>query len=129
MKIFGKLANGLSIILPDDWIVDSNDIAVSVYDPINGVGALQISIYQHKSSPEINLKSYLEDYLGDKFENISISQSDRYVTASSLNKENEWWKFWLFMKGNSLIFASYNCDKDNIYKEETIAENIVESLL
>jgi hypothetical protein len=129
MKIFGKLVNGLSFILPDDWIVDSNDTVISVYDPINGVGALQISIYQHKSSPEIKLKNYLEDYLGDKFENISISQFDRHVTATSLSKENEWWKFWLFMKDNSLIFASYNCEKGNIYKEETIVENIVESLL
>ncbi len=129
MKKYDILPNGLGIIFPDDWTVEMEGNIVSVYNPVNGVGALQFSIYQSFDSSDINLKEFLAEYLRDKFRNLNISEFDKYVTAESIDLENKWWKFWLFTKTKALIFASYNCSKDFILEEQFKAEKIVESLI
>jgi hypothetical protein len=51
---------------------------VSLYDPENGIGALQFSTYKANGS-YINVSDELENYLDDKHEHLDIKQISNYA--------------------------------------------------
>ncbi|GAA3934939.1 hypothetical protein GO495_15050 [Chitinophaga oryziterrae] len=115
---------------PNSWQIEQDKNVISLYDPINGVGSIQFSIYYASNSQNISLKDELEDYVSDKHNKFVISVNDLYACTNYLLDEDgvRYWKYWLFIKDNMLVFASYNCEKEDYGKEEKIVDEIMNAL-
>lgn len=126
-KKYSNKNKGLELIYPENWEAELNDNVLSVYDSLNGVGVLQFSTYHVSDSKRINLSNELSDFLRDKHEPIEINVDNNYAFASYKDNEGRCWKYWLFLKKDILIFASYNCEKDDVGKEDKEIDQILRS--
>ncbi len=127
-KAYSNKAKGLDLLYPDSWNAELTDNVLSVYDPINGVGVLQFSTYLN-SNPEknINLKAELSAFLKNKDGYIEISVNGNYASTNYLDEEGRYWEYWLFLTQSTLILASYNCERDDIGKEDEEIKEIIHS--
>ena len=116
---------GFIFFYPNDWIWEKEENIITVYNPKNGLGALQFSIYYVGNDREINLKVELEDFLEDynSFK-VEIIEGKAY---SRIKDEDRIWYYWFFQSGNSLILATYNCEIKDEGKENELIKNILNS--
>jgi hypothetical protein len=127
MKQYNYNETKLSFAYPDNWTIEQDKNLISIYDPLHGVGVLQFSIYYVPNSQDISLKDELEDYVSDRHQNeFAVTIKDQYAyTDYLLDEELRYWKYWLFIKDNMLVFGSYNCKRNDYGKEEKIIDEIV----
>jgi hypothetical protein len=126
-KKYSDEGKGLELIYPEDWKAELKDNVLSVYDELNGVGVLQFSTYHIPNPEAINLGDELSEFLKDKHGSIEINMGNNYASAEYLDDEERYWKYWLFLKKDILIFASYNCEKDDIGKDDKEIDKILRS--
>ena len=127
MKLF-HFDNGIEVKMPDNWKVEEEGNVVSLYDPENGVGALQFSIYKANSS-SINVSDELEDYIDDKHEHLDIKQISNYAYCDIIDEDDVYWRYWLFLKMDDVVFVSYNCDETDKNHEYDLINDIIESVI
>jgi hypothetical protein len=130
MKVYENPDVDLSFQYPDNWTIEQEQNVVSLLDPENGLGALQFSVYQIPGSQIISVKTELEDYLKDRHSHFEVSTTDSYALSDYLNdKKGNCWKYWMFLKNHTLVFATYNCLKNVIGKESKYIDQIIGSLI
>jgi len=111
---------------PERWSCEIDGNVISIYNAENGFGALQISFYSVDNIERINIKEELEFILklNDVTNEIEMLNEIAY---SELIEDESAWQYWLFRIKNTLIIATYNCEKDDYKKEYNIIKNIIES--
>lgn len=114
---------------PNSWEIENDENLVSVYDPENGLGALQFTLYGVDDPSDIDLISELEDYLGDRHRNFDIENGDGFVHSNVRDEDGVWWRYWFFIKDKTLVFATYNCDQQDKGKEDQEVEKIIKSAM
>lgn len=114
---------------PDRWEVADDGNLISIYDPNNGLGALQFTLYEVGDPSGIDLISEFEDYLANRHGHFDIEQGDDFVHCDIRDEDGVWWRYWLFIKGNTLVFTTYNCDQQDIGKEDQKVEEIIKSAM
>lgn len=124
---YSKALN-FTIDFPDEWTVEEEGSVLSVYDAAGGSGALQFSSYQVDNANSIDLKAELEDYVSGRLEKFLIEKFPGYAFCEGNDKQNHW-QYWIFIKGNTLIFASYNCPPEDVGKEDVAVKSMIESAL
>lgn len=127
MKVY-KINEGISFSFPSNWLVEHDNNLISVFDPQNGVGALQFSIYEIKDTNSINLVEKLSDYLEEKHGAVSVKLFIDYSYSDLTDEDGVYWRYWLFSKKNRIIFVSYNCAQEDIGQEDTEIMQIIKSL-
>ncbi|MCX2496411.1 hypothetical protein OQX63_23185 [Pedobacter sp. PF22-3] len=120
--------NGIKGKIPNDWKSETSDDVVSLYEPDNGVGALQLSFYNIDNAPSIELSKELESYLGDKHEKIIVKIIDGRAYSDIEDEDGIYWQYWLFLKDTTVIFVSYNCDKSDKGIEDPVVKEIISSI-
>lgn len=129
MKIYSSSDSNFSFIFPDDWTYQEDADVLSVYDSTNGVGALQFSSYYVNDIATIDLKVELEDYVSGRHQTFSVQRFDKYAFCQGEDKKGKGWKYWVFARGNTVIFASYNCLTEDVGKEDQEINAIVKSAM
>lgn len=114
---------------PETWEVGNDGNLISVYDPENGLGALQFTLYEVVEPSGIDLISEFEDYLGDRHGHFEIQTGGDFVYCIVKDEEEVWWRYWLFIQGNIMVFATYNCEQQDKGKEDQEVERIIKSIL
>lgn len=128
MKTYTSKAANLSFVYPDDWTVEQEKNLISVFDNEHGVGALQFSLYQARTLENLRLEDELEEYVIKRHGSAEILKRKDFVFSNYLpGTGKRIWKYWLFSKANYLIFVSYNCEENDIGKEDEEVSNIVHS--
>jgi hypothetical protein len=127
MKTY-ELNNLISFYYPNNWIVEVDEKLVSVYDQINGVGALQLTIYEIHNNDEIDLLKEFTEFINERHIDFDVNNKGECL-YSEISDEDIWWRYWLLKNGNVLIFATYNCDIPDKGKEDMIVDKIVKSAL
>jgi hypothetical protein len=128
MKTYKYKEADLSFIYPDNWTVLQETNMISVYDSEHGLGALQFSFYQVGNAEGLLLKDELEEYIIKRHGSAEVLKSKDFVFSNYLEGIGKrYWKYWLFLKTSILIFVSYNCQEDDIGKEDEIVGNIIHS--
>lgn len=113
---------------PNDWIVDQENNLVSVYNPVEGVGALQFSSYQIPEAKTPSITEALSDYVHDRHIKYKILENKNYAYTNYLEGDDAaYWKYFLFLIQKTLIFVTYSCEEKNIGEEDKIIESIVMS--
>lgn len=117
-----------------EWELQSEDGVISIYDPVNGVGALQVSVYNIPYEGESDLKSELAEFVTDYIEEeirekiISTSQlNDGYAFVELENTEN-YWLFILFRDLNTVAFITYNCELEDKKIEMSRIWEVIKSI-
>src|ERR1700735_5416246 len=130
MKTYNSKAANLSFVYPDDWTVEQEKNLISVIDNEHGVGALQFSFYQVRTLENLRLEDELEEYVIKRHGSAEVIKNKDFVFANHVeDTRNKYWKYWLFLKVNVLVFVSYNCQKNDIGKEDEIVNEIVTSAI
>jgi len=121
--------------LPENWAVEDEGSLISVYDPNQGVGTLQISAYSIPSDQEPDLVEELAKYLiyrvkiKSKADLISKIKIDSNCAFYEVFKEGgRYCSYWMFYKNYKLIFLTYNCPGEEFSKEKEIIDQILNSL-
>ena len=125
MKTYTDDKFGFVFLYPDNCTYEKEDNVISVYDEENGLGALQFSIYYIGNENKIDLKIELEDFLED-YDSFEVEIVNDLAYSKFID-ESRVWQYWLFQKGNTLILASYNCEKEDTGKEDTMVNKILSS--
>ena len=130
------LATGLyNIRLPENWVVEEEGSLISVYEPVTGVGRLQISSYSIPPEQKLDLVEELAKYLiyrvkiRSKSDLISkIKKEANSAFFELFTEENHYSSYWMFFKNYKLIFITYNCVAEDFGKEKEIIDQILNSL-
>lgn len=116
---------------------DGTDWPLTLADPIDGVGALQLSVATYRAGPVPSIR--LTTLLG-LLEEFSLGreltcQTDlRQISASNLlatanyRKGEDQVRVWYVSDGSNLALATYVCDWDQQLTEAEICDSIVASL-
>jgi len=128
MKIFKYNDSPFSIQIPDNWVLERDKNVISIYDPQNGFGALQISIYYVDILKTISIKTELLDFLAEKHLNVDVKEQNGYAYCN-VNENGTYWKYWLIRKDTVLAFATYSCGLNDSEKESEVIENIIQSAM
>lgn len=129
MKTYDSTDLNFSIVYPDTWTYEEDGNVLSVYDSKDGVGALQFSSYEVDNITSIDLKEELEDYVSDKHENFKVQRLDKYAFCKCEDEKGNVWRYWIFTRENTVIFASYNCLKEDVGKEDAEIDAVVKSAI
>ncbi|HEV8283660.1 MAG TPA: DUF3805 domain-containing protein [Chitinophagaceae bacterium] len=130
MKIFKDENRKLYFSYPDKWEIAQDESTLSIYDPVDGLGVLQISSYNVPDPKEISIKDELEEFIEERHNEITVHLTDDFAYTPYLIDENKrYWKYWLILKKNTLIFCSYNCQKEDFGKEEKTLNEIIASIV
>ncbi len=128
MKTFKYNDSDFSLLLPDNWILEREENLLSIYDPENGVGALQLSIYYIEESRKVSLKDELIEFLAARHQSFDVNEQVGYAFCH-VNEDGVYWKYWLIQKANIIAFATYNCAMIESNKETELIESIIQSAM
>jgi hypothetical protein len=127
MQLYNYKSTSLNFIIPDDWQIEEENNFLSIYDPINGVGALQFSVFWPPDAALVTLESELIEFITDSYKKAFFAtvQDDRAYTDYLVHENGAYWKYWLIRKDDMIIFGTYNCSKENAGKEDKIVDEII----
>ena len=128
MKCFKYDDTEFSIFFPDSWTIARDMNLISLYDPNDGVGVLQFSVFYVDENKIVSLKSELADFLEGKHLNFKISSKTNYAYCW-LTENETFWQYWLFRKRNIIVFVTYNCKIIDVGAESETIEKIIESAI
>ena len=123
-----SIADGFVITLPDDWEIKNDSDVLSLFDPNNGIGALQFSPFTPPDINAIDPVKELKDYLESKYPVVSIRLADN-TAVSNVIDDDLFWRYWLIKGEKSILFVSYNCLNIDRGKEDKVIDEILKSIL
>jgi hypothetical protein len=130
MKTYTCKEANLSFVYPDNWAVEQEKNLISVFANEDGVGALQFSYYQVESPENLRLQDELEEYILKRHSGVEAICSRDFAFSNYLEGASKrYWKYWLFLRANVLVFGSYNCQENDIGKEDERVDKIVTSAI
>lgn len=125
----------LELDLPTGWEFDESEGVLSLYDPLNGKGALQISSYSVQNSSDIDPRIELAEFIAGHFEE-PVNESDILFNVSEkegysfyeMDTKTDHWIFLIFLQDNVVLFISYNCEQEDKGVENEPIWSILSSL-
>lgn len=104
-----------------------NNNVISIYDSVDGVGAVQFSTFIVPANQRIDLQKELLSFLKDKKSKIEILGDSKLAFVDYFDAEGIYWKYWLFVKDRFLILATYNCLREHVGVEDEKVNAIITS--
>ena len=128
MKTYRIASGGFSFQYPDDWQVQVNNDIVAVFDPLLGLGAIQISVYRPLNTPVADIETAFKEYLSVRHDDFIFEDRTPFYHGSASGHDGTLWEYWMFAWGDSAILATYNCHIRDAGKERKKVQEIIESL-
>lgn len=129
-----SLLKGWSVLPPDE---NEQEMPLTIADPDNGVGALQISTAKFLQGKSPNLSSkdllqLLDDFSEQRgltfpFDQVNKSNCKSYV-GKSYQSENQLIRIWYASNGKDVLLITYIYDWNLKDKEKTEIEQMVNSI-
>ena len=130
MQQYVDQSTGLKFDYPLGWEVRIDGNTISVFDPSQGVGALQFSLYRTcTTDADSNIHGILKSYLETRHEKYDIKRNEECRSATATNQDGTVWRYWIGAVNGTLILATYNCVASDTGKEEAIVQQIVKSAM
>jgi hypothetical protein len=129
LTYFQKRDSILSFKYPNGWVVLDEGEIISVYNPTDGLGALQFSLYPIQEESEVDQISDFNWLLSERHPGLEIQAKNNYLYCDTIDQDFVFWKYWFFYKDSVYIFATYNCAYESIGVEDKQIEIIIESVL
>ena len=126
MKTF-QIDGRFSVVVPNDWVIEIGQVT-SFYEPENGSGALQFSFYVTEDEAVASVVELLQEFLEDRFKNAGIVINQGYAYFEGIDAKDHFWRYWAFTKADVAAFVTYNCEKNDQFKEYDTINNIMTSV-
>lgn len=127
MKIFTHSIANFQIKFPENWEINEEENIINLYNPQNGYGVLQFTIYFVENN-DIAIEVELEEYVKSRHSNYEIlKEKSSLAHGYNMIEDEKHWQYWIYKGENFLVFASYNCAKDDIGKEGVEIKKILEN--
>jgi hypothetical protein len=131
-KIHVSNAGWYTFVYPNQWVVTDDGVCITVREPVDGVGALQVSSYQ-TPEPE-DPTDLLFEYLSDN--RITSEEETRYYEAngnriaatSFVRKDGYLFRVWFIARDLLLLMVTYNCKSQFREVELESIDRIVDSI-
>ena len=134
MKKYKLKNKKISISYPKNWEIEEDNGLISIFDPMNGVGAIQISSYLKDEKSEINKKEELREYLRKEYldlnadEIISKIQENNNFVYFEYTINDEFWQYRLFASKDTIVFITYNCEDQDKELEKDKINDIINAI-
>jgi hypothetical protein len=131
-SLYISRAGWYSLKYPAEWELEENEECITIYNPNEGVGALQVSAYSTPAdeNPRDILAGYLLD-IQDVFDKgrIRFDEVGKKKIATYDYINNHWYKkVWFISQESCLILVSYNCKVEHQEHELEKIEKIIRSI-
>jgi uncharacterized protein DUF3805 len=131
-SLYISQAGWYSLKYPPAWEVEEDEACVTIYDPHNGVGALQISAYRtpdHQNPKSVLLEHLSDDGVTPDRKRIKVHKNNGKTVASYNYVESPWYKkIWFISQDTFLLLITYNCKTEHEGKEAGAVEEIIRSI-
>lgn len=136
MKSYYSKSGWYKLSLPDGFAVDDEQIPISIYDAQEGVGTVQISVFEVEDV-EVDLRVEIENFitssLGIRREalpnfKIETLADKRVIRVNGIHHENRCHLVWLIHQKRKVALITYNALCDDFAKEISRIEAIADSL-
>jgi len=132
MQKYNLSRYGFSVVLPDSWKIEQDKNTFTCYNPIEGVGALQISVYYNEPDKKVFHKKELVDYLTEKgiIDDDVIKSIETILSMSSVSYivNDEYWEIAIMTKKEKIFFITYNCEVQDQLEETKDRKRIIKSI-
>ena len=116
------------IDLPEDWVLETDDDAVSLFNP-DSSGTLMISTIKED---EIISDEYLEELVTEHLDagaDLQEVECGEFDGVSCCYEADEgYWCEWFLRHGTIMLFVTYDCALDDEGKEDDMVDSMLESL-
>ncbi len=121
--------SGLCFEYPSNWELQLDKNLLTLFNANNGVGVMQCSVYAIPSVHGFVVGEQLSQYLKNNGYDEFVISNNGNVSYSSIVRDGFFWRYWLFLIKSNLVLISYNCEYEDRFKEESIVQRIIESVL
>lgn len=136
MKVY-NYENWIRLSVPTNWTLIEEDNKISIYNSLNGYGAITISFIV-RSEKEKPSKDELVKFTELQVKNRKIYGSDLTIHIKSDSKHlvseteyvdgDDYWRLWYLMDQTRVVFVTYNTEIIHKHKEIDDVDLIVESI-
>lgn len=117
-----------SFTLPDGWEVESDDDAVTCFDP-DGPGALQLSALRHDQPIDDKFLRHLAaEHLDAGAQTAKAECGEFSGFELGYDDDEQFWREWYLRAGPVVLFVTYNCPLAAEGQEEGAVDAILDSL-
>ncbi len=114
--------------LPAGWEWPRDDECVTMYHP-DGVGVLQISAAVSESAvTDSDLQEFARKHLDRGARTRAVSCGDFAGFTLAFGTEDAYWRHWYLRSGRRMLFATYNCDPEDLEQEDNAICRIMAAL-
>lgn len=127
-------SNFYSLVLNDNWTIEEYENIITIYDPTDGFGAINISSYQIPENYFFKAQDELADFISGDInicnteEIIVTNVNDLNIASFEQIVEKRYWLYYVFYRKHKAVFITYNCDSNHKTYEKTSVHSIIKSL-
>ena len=131
--IYKSQSDYYQLVRPKSWEIEEDENTISIYDAINGVGAINITSYLIPKDYQFDVKKELIEFVDREDipqNSIKTTFADHKKIASlELAIEDQYWRYYVLFCNHKALFITYNCRAVDKNKELDEVSQIVESIL
>ncbi len=115
---------------PQDWVMETDEDSVLLYDPDNGVGTLEISCFckEDGTTTQEELLDLAADTIASGARRMDVSLGGMDGLLFFYTEEGMAWKEWYLAAGNCIFFITYDCPEELEGAEDDELVEIIGSL-
>jgi hypothetical protein len=115
---------------PQDWVMETDEDSVLLYDPDNGVGTLEISCFckEDGSTTAEELLDLAADTIASGARRMDINLGGMDGLLFFYTEEGMAWKEWYLAAGSCIFFITYDCPEELEGAEDDELVEIIASL-
>lgn len=123
MKKIISRAGYYELSIPDTWTYEQEDNLISIFQEIDGAGALQISSFAVSEAYPMDLRQELAEYIADRLSRrIEDVEKDIIIEGSlafiRVVQPDAYWEYRMIFEKQVLLLITYNCSYDDAAVEE-----------
>jgi hypothetical protein len=124
-----------SLTIPHNWVFHENDGVVSCYDPTDGVGVVQVSLFRRNPSESVKkadayavARAFAATKQWDLLDHDIVVRKNAADFVCVFGKKNErYWYVAHVVSVSRMALITYNCGLEDVGLETPLVESILGS--
>lgn len=90
MQHYNYENTSLNLVFPDTWGLEQDQNLISLCDLVNGVGALQFSVFFPPDTGTVSLKNELIDFVDDYVKEYIVTEGENFARTDYLERDEDY---------------------------------------
>ena len=131
--IYKSPSDYYQLVHPGNWKIEENENTITIYDTLNGIGAINITSYMIPIDYEFFVEKELVEFVDNDeiiHNNIKVTQVDQTnIAFLEFVIDNRYWQYYTLFCNHKALFITYNCNVVEKNKELSLVKQIINSIL